>query len=83
MAGFLVSFAAELALVRSFAALQVLLEGKARVLGRDEACGATWLPGEKLSMEEKNKTKKHLRPERVPTIVGDEDGLLQGDVRQR
>lgn len=78
MAGFLVGFAAELALVGPIVALQVLLKSEARVLGRDEACWATRLRREKHSLKKKG-VKKKTRP----TIVSDEDGLLQGDVRQR
>lgn len=40
MAGFLVSFAAVLALVRAIVALQVLLKSEAGVLRRDQAWGA-------------------------------------------
>lgn len=42
MAGFLVCFAAVLALVRTIVALQVLLKSEAGVLRRDQAWGAMW-----------------------------------------
>lgn len=58
MAGFLVGFAAELALVGPIVALQVLLKSEARVLGRDEACWATRLRREKHSLKKKGEKKK-------------------------
>lgn len=58
MAGFLVSFAAELALVGTIVALQVLLKSEARVLGRDEACWATRLRCEKTFIEKEERKDK-------------------------